>query len=157
MGFQPPGESGERKYFSVLINAARAQVEPMAEPRNPHHVLGVGAEIDALNGPVFAAYFAGNRDRFDVYPDYRQQLFVLVDGAVYAVQSEKIVADIQRGFSTRKFTLSRGNRPQRSVEYAWPWYREPFTSGAPGTSRSDDFLRELSAMVREVRLTRPTP
>lgn len=150
MGFQPPGESGERKYFSVLVNAARAQVEPMAEPRNPHHVLGVGAEIDAVNGPVFAAYFAGNRDRFDVYPDYRQQLFVLVDGAVYAVQSEKIVTDIRRGFSTRKFTLSRGDRPQRGIEYAWPWYREPFTSGAPGTSRSDDFLRELSAMVRAV-------
>ena len=151
MGFQPSGQSGERKYYSVLVNAARAQVEPMAEPRNPHHVLGVGAQIEGVNGPVFAAYFAGNRERFDVYPDYRQALYVLVDGAVYGVQSEKIETDIQRGFSTRKFTLSRGNRPQRSVEYPWPWYREPFTSGAPGTSRSDDFLRELSAMVREFR------
>ena len=151
MGFQPPGQSGERKYYSVLVNAARAQVEPMAEPRNPHHVLGVGAQIEAVNGPVFAAYFAGNRERFDVYPDYRQALYVLVDGAVYGVQSEKIETDIRRGFGTRKFTLSRGNRPQRSVEYPWPWYREPFTSGAPGTSRSDDFLRELSAMVREFR------
>lgn len=151
MGFQPPGQSGERQYYSVLVNAARAQVEPMAEPRNPHHVLGVGAQIEAVNGPVFAAYFAGNRERFDVYPDYRQALFVLVDGAVYGVQSEKIETDIQRGFNTRKFTLSRGDRPQRSVEYRWPWYREPFTSGAPGTSRSEDFLRELSAMVREVR------
>ena len=151
MGFQPSGQCGERKYYSVLVNAARAQVEPMAEPRNPHHVLGVGAQIEAVNGPVFAAYFAGNRERFDVYPDYRQALYVLVDGAVYGVQSEKIETNIQRGFSTRKFTLSRGNRPQRSVEYPWPWYREPFTSGAPGTSRSDDFLRELSAMVREFR------
>lgn len=151
MGFQPSGESGERKYYSVLVNAARAQVEPMAEPRNPHHVLGVGAQIDAVNGPVFAAYFAGNRERFDVYPAYRQSLFVLVDGAVYGVQSEKIETRIQRGFSTRKFTLSRADRPQRSVEYRWPWYREPFTSGAPGASRTDDFLRELSAMVREFR------
>jgi hypothetical protein len=151
MGFQPPGKSDERQYYSVLINAARAQVEPMAEPRNAHHVLGVGAQIDAVNGPVFAAYFAGNRERYDVYPDYRQSLFVLVDGAVYGVQSEKIGTAIRRGFSTRKFTLSRDDRPQRSVEYRWPWYREPFTSGAPGTSRSEDFLRELSAMVREFR------
>jgi hypothetical protein len=151
MGFHPPGHSGERTYYSVVVNAARAEVEPMAEPRNAHHVLGVGAHIEAVNGTVFAAYFAGNRERFDVYPDYRQSLFVLVDGAVYAVQAEKVDTSIRRGFSTRKFTLLRGDRPQRSVEYAWPWYREPFTSGTPGTSRSDDFLRELSAMVREYR------
>jgi hypothetical protein len=151
IGFHPSGESGERKYYSLVINAARAQVEPMAEPRNPHHVLGVGARIESVNGPVFAAYFAGNRERYDVYPDYRQSLFVLVDGAVYAVRSEKIDTDIQRGFSTRKFTLLRGDRPQRSVEYRWPWYREPFITGTPGASRSDDFLRELSGMVREYR------
>jgi hypothetical protein len=151
VGFQPSGQSSERKYYSLVINAARAEVEPMAEPRNAHHVLGVGAHIEAVNGPVFAAYFAGNRDRYDVYPDYAQALYVLVDGAVYAVQSEKVATDIQRGFSKRKFTLLRGDRPQRSVEYPWPWYREPFTSGTPGTSRSDDFLRELSAMVREYR------
>ena len=155
MGFVPAGQSandgGDRKYYSLNINAARAEVEPMAEPRNAHHVLGVGAQIDSVNGPVFAAYFAGNRERYDVYPDYRQALYVLVDGAVYGVRSEKIDTDIQRGFSTRKFTLLRGDRPQRSVEYHWPWYREPFTSGAPGASRSDDFLRELSGMVREYR------
>jgi hypothetical protein len=155
MGFQPSGqpasEGSDRKYFSIVINAARAQVEPMAEPRNAHHVLGVGAQIESVNGPVFAAYFAGNRERYDVYPDYKQSLFVLVDGAVYGVQSEKIETDIQRGFSTRKFTLLRGDRPQRSVEYRWPWYREPFTTGTPGASRSDDFLRELSGMVREYR------
>lgn len=155
MGFQPSGSSSqegvERKYYSIVINAARAQVEPMGEPRNPHHVLGVGAQIESVNGPVFAAYFAGNRERYDVYPDYKQSLFVLVDGAVYGVRSEKIDTDIQRGFSTRKFTLLRGDRPQRSVEYPWPWYREPFTTGTPGASRSDDFLRELSGMVREYR------
>ncbi len=151
MGFQPSADTAERKYYSIVINAARAQVEPMAEPRNPHHVLGVGAQIESVNGPVFAAYFAGNRERYDVYPDYQQSLYVLVDGAVYGVQSEKIDTDIQRGFSTRKFTLLRGDRPQRSVEYAWPWYREPFTTGTPGASRSDDFLRELSGMVREYR------
>jgi hypothetical protein len=151
MGFQPSGQPGERKYYSLVINAARAGVEPMPEPRNAHHVLGVGAEIDSVNGPVFAAYFAGNRERYDVYPDYRQSLYVLVDGAVYGVQSEKIITQIQRGLRRRKFTLLRGGRPQRSVEYSWPWYREPFTTGAPGASRSDDFLRELSAMVREYR------
>jgi hypothetical protein len=151
MGFQPSGQSGERKYYNLVINAARAGVEPMTEPRNAHHVLGVGAEIESVNGPVFAAYFAGNRERYDVYPDYRQSLYVLVDGAVYGVQSEKIATEIQRGLSRRKFTLLRGGRPQRSVEYSWPWYREPFTTGAPGASRSDDFLRELSAMVREYR------
>ena len=57
---------------------------------------------------------------------------------------------IRRGFSTRVFTLMRGDRPQRTVRYRWPWYREPFISGAPGNARSGDFLRELSAMVREV-------
>jgi hypothetical protein len=149
MGFQPPGHTGERKYYSLVINAARAEVEPMAEPRNAHHVLGVGAEIAAVNGPVFAAYFAGNRERFDAHPDYRQALYVLVDGAVYGVQSEKIETQIGRGLRERRFTLSRDGRPQRGIEYRWPWYREPFTSGAPGASRSGDFLRELSAMVRE--------
>jgi hypothetical protein len=145
-----PGQPGERQYYSLVINAARAEVEPMAEPRNAHHVLGVGAPIESDNGPVFAAYFAATRERYDIQPNYRQALYVLVDGAVYGVQSEKIDTTIRRGFSTRKFTLLRGDRPQRSVQYRWPWYREPFSSGAPGSLRSGDFLRELSAMVREV-------
>jgi hypothetical protein len=149
MGFRPEAQSGPRSYYSLVINAARAEVEPMSEPRNAHHVLGVGARIESVNGPVFAAYFAGNRERYDVHPDYRQSLYVLVDGAVFGVQAEKIDTDIQRGFSTRRFTLLRGGRPQRSVEYPWPWYREPFASGAPGAARSGDFLRELAAMVRE--------
>jgi hypothetical protein len=148
MGFQAE-PNPERQYFSLLINAARAEVEPMAEPRNPAHVLGVGSRIDSLKGPVFAAYFAAQRERFDAHPNYRQDLFVLVDGAVYSVKGESIDTSIRRGVTTRRFTLSRGDRPQRSVEYSWPWYREPFTSGAPGTSRSSDFLREMSAMVRE--------
>ena len=151
VGFQPAATAAERKYYSLVINAARAEVEPMGEPRNAHHVLGVGSQIETENGPVFAAYFAGNRERFDAHPDYRQSLYVLVDGAVYGVQSEKIDTDIKRGFSTRHFTLLRGDRPQRSVKYSWPWYREPFASGAPGASRSEDFFRELSAMVREYR------
>ena len=145
-----PGKPGESPYYSLVINAARAEVAPMAEPRNAHHVLGVGSNIASENGPVFAAYFAANRERYDAHPDYRQALFVLVDGAVYGVQSENIDTTIRRGFSSRVFTLLRGDRPQRSVSYRWPWYREPFSSGAPGTARSKDFLRELSAMVREV-------
>lgn len=149
MGFAAPGRSAERQYYSITINAARAEVEPMAEPRNAHHVLGVGSQIQATGGPVFAAYFAGTRERFDAHPDYRQSLYVLVDGAVYDVRSEKIETSIRRGFTRRKFTLSRGDRPQRSVEYSWPWFREPFTSGTPGASRSGDFLRELAGMVRE--------
>lgn len=151
VGFQPASHSGEREYFSIAINAARAEVATMPEPRNAHQVLGVGGRIEAVGGVVFAAYFAGNRERYDAHPDYRQSLYVLVDGAVYGVQAEKIDTEIRRGFSTRKFTLLRGDRPQRSVEYAWPWYREPFASGIPGSSHSDDLLRELSAMVREYR------
>jgi hypothetical protein len=145
MGF----DSTRRNYFDIFINAARAEVESMPEPRNAHHVLGVGSEIQTANGPVFAAYFAASRERYDTQPNYRQSLFVLVDGAVYAVQAEGIATRISRGFSNRRFTLSRGDRPQRSVDYPWPWYREPFMSGAPGASRTRDFLRELSAMVRE--------
>jgi hypothetical protein len=112
-------------------------------------VLGVGAEITSITGPVFAAYFAGSRERFDAHPNYRESLFVLVDGAVYSVQGENVDTSIRRGLRTRRFTLLRGGRPQRSVQYPWPWYREPFASGAPGASRSADFMRELSAMVRE--------
>jgi hypothetical protein len=148
MGFQSRPDV-ERKFYSLLINAARAEVEPMAEPRNPAYVLGVGAEIAAISGPVFAAYFAGSRERFDTHPNYRQGLFVLVDGAVYSVQGEDVGTRVSRGLSNRQFTLLRSGRPQRSVVYPWPWYREPFTSGAPGASRSGDFMRELSAMVRE--------
>jgi len=152
MGFDPAASpAASRQYYSVLVNAARAEVEPMAEPRNAHHVLGVGSEIASVNGPVFAAYFAGSRERFDVHPAYRQGLFVLVDGAVYSVHSERVEADISRGLTHRTLTLSRGGRPQREVKYPWPLYREPFTSGAPGASRSADFLRELSAMVHEYR------
>ena len=148
MGFQPGPDAG-RSFYSVVINAARAEVEPMSEPRNPAHVLGVGAQIAAATGPVFAAYFAGSRERYDAHPNYRESLFVLVDGAVYSVKGENVETRIRRGFTARHFTLLRGGRPQRSVQYPWPWYREPFTTGAPGASRSADFMRELSAMVRE--------
>jgi hypothetical protein len=75
-------------------------------------------------------------------------LFVLVDGAVYSVKAENIDTTIRRGFTTREFTLLRGDRPQRSVEYRWPWYREPFVSGNGGV-RSGDFMREMVAMVHE--------
>jgi len=147
MGFQPES-SGARTFYSLFINAARAEVEPMPEPRNPAYVLGVGTSIDSVNGPVFAAYFAASRERFDARPNYKSGLFVLVDGAVYAVRPEQIATSIRRGFSTREFTLLRGDRPQRKVAYAWPWYREPFVTGGSGV-RSFDFLREMSAMVRE--------
>jgi hypothetical protein len=146
-GFQPD-QSAPRAWYSVLINAARATVEPMAEPRNPAYVLGVGSEVQALKGPVFAAYFAASRERFDTQPNYKGGLYVLVDGAVYAVRREKISTGIRRGLTTRVFTLSRGDRPQRSVEYSWPLYREPFLSSDPGLARSQDFLREMSTMVR---------
>jgi hypothetical protein len=75
-------------------------------------------------------------------------LFVLVDGAVYAVRQEKVTTSIRRRLTTREFTLSRGDRPQRSVQYPWPIYREPFLSSDPGLARSQDFLREMSTMVR---------
>ena len=146
-GFQPD-QSPPRAWYSVLINAARATVEPMAEPRNPAYVLGVGSEIQSLKGPVFAAYFAASRERFDTQPNYKGALYVLVDGAVYSVRQEKVTTSIRRGLTTRKFTLLRGDRPQRSVEYPWPLYREPFLSSDPGLARSQDFLREMSTMVR---------
>jgi hypothetical protein len=147
MGFQGK-QGGTNTYFSLFIDAARAEVAPMAEPRNPAHVLGVGTQIESVKGPVFAAYFAASRERFDAQPNYRNGLFVLVDGAVYAVKAENIDTTIRRGFTTREFTLLRGDRPQRSVEYRWPWYREPFVS-AGGAVRSGDFMREMVAMVRE--------
>ena len=52
--------AASKTYYNVAINAARAEVEPMAEPRNPAHVLGVGSEIQTVKGPVFAAYFAAS-------------------------------------------------------------------------------------------------
>src|SRR5687768_680193 len=146
MGFQA-GQGGTRTYYSLLIDAARAEIEPMAEPRNAAHVLGVGTHVESVNGPVFAAYFAATRERFDAQPNYKGGLFVLVDGAVYSVTAEHIDTTISRGFKTRQFTLLRGNRPQRSVAYPWPWYREPFVS-ATGGVRSKDFMREMAVMVR---------
>src|SRR5262245_35447662 len=143
-----PGQDGARSYYNVLINAARAEFEPMAEPRNPASVLGVGTEIQAVKGPVFAAYFAATRDRFDAEPNYKSGLYVLVDGAVYSVRQEQIATNIRRGLTTREFTLLRGDRPQRSVEYAWPLYREPFLSTGAGHAGSHDFLREMAVMVR---------
>ena len=148
-GFQigaPVEGKGTRTFYSLEIHAARAEIEPMTEPRNPAHVLGVGCEIQSLKGPVFAAYFAASRERFDAEPDYQSGLFVLVDGAVYAVNAESIGTTIRRRFSTREFTLLRANRPQRTVAYRWPWYKEPFVSS--GHVRSQDFLREMSSMVR---------
>ena len=120
----------------------------MSEPRNPAHVLGVGCEIQSVKGPVFAAYFAASRERFDAQPNYKGGLFVLVDGAVYSVKAENVDTTIRRRFTTREFTLLRGDRPQRSVQYRWPWYREPFLS-VNGAVRSGDFMREIVAMVRE--------
>jgi hypothetical protein len=75
-------------------------------------------------------------------------LYVLVDRAVYAVRQEKVTTSIRRGLTTREFTLLRGDRPQRSVEYNWPLYREPFLSSDVGLARSQDFLREMSNLVR---------
>jgi len=147
MGFQAQ-QGGSNTYYSLLIDAAHAEVEPMAEPRNPAHVLGVGTLIESVKGPVLAAYFAASRERFDAQPNYKSGLFVVVDGAVYSVKAENIDTTIRRGFTTREFTLLRGDRPQRSIEYRWPWYREPFVSGNGGV-RSGDFMREMGAMVRD--------
>ena len=147
MGFQAQ-QGGSKTYYSLLIDAARAEVEPMAEPRNPAHVLGVGSTIESVNGPVFAAYFAASRERFDAQPNYKSGLFVLVDGAVYSVKAENVDTTIRRRLTTREFTLLRGDRPQRSVQYRWLWYREPFRS-VNGAVRSADFMREIVAMVRE--------
>jgi len=129
-----------RAYYNVVINAARAEVEPMGEPRNPAHVLGVGAQVQSVKGPVFAAYFAASRDRFEAEPNYKSGLFVLVDGAVYGVRQEHVSTDISRGIGKRTFTLLRGDRPQRSVEYPWPMHRQ--------FSNSGDFLHQLAQMVR---------
>jgi hypothetical protein len=147
MGFQPQ-QDAPKTYYSLTIVAARAEIEPMPEPRNPAHVLGMGREIQGVKGPFFAAYFAASRERFDAEPNYKSGLFVLVDGAVYSVSKENIATTIRRGFTTREFTLLRGDRPQRTVKYRWPWYREPFISSSPGHSRSQDFLREMAVMVR---------
>jgi hypothetical protein len=136
-GAQP--KDAPRTWYAITIVAARAEVEPMPEPRNAHHVLGVGAEIDGVKGPVFAAYFAATRDRFDTQPNYRNGLFVLVDGAVYSVRNENVSTSTRRGLTTRQFTLLRGDRPQRTVEYRWPLYR---------LSGSNDFFGTLSDMVR---------
>jgi hypothetical protein len=147
VGFQAE-QTGNRTHYSLRVDSARAEIEPMAEPRNPAQVLGVGSQIESLKGPVFAAYFAQSRDRFDTEPNYQGGLYVLVDGAVYAVRDEQVGTTIRRGLTTRAFTLLRADRPQRTVEYRWPWYREPFASSAPGHVRSADFLREMSSMVR---------
>ena len=148
MGFHS-GREGARDFYSLVIDAARAEVSPMAEPRNPAYVLGVGSEVQSVNGPVFAAYFAASRERFDTQPNYKSGLFVLVDQAVYAVTPENIGTSIRRGLTQREFTLSRGDRPQRAVKYRWPWYREPFVSADLVGVRSKDFMRQLTAMVRE--------
>jgi hypothetical protein len=146
-GFRPEPD-GARNFFTLSIESAQAEVAPMAEPRNPDYVLGVGTVIHSLKGPVFAAYFAASRERFNAEPNYQQGLFVLVDGAVYAVRDESIGTTIRRGLTTREFTLLRGDRPQRKVEYPWPWYKEPFAQAKPGHVRSEDFLREMSAMIQ---------
>jgi hypothetical protein len=145
-GFQAEETGPAKIFYSLDIHAARAEVEPMPEPRNPAYVLGVGCAIESVQGPVFAAYFAASRERYDTAPNYRAGLYVLVDGAVYAVNAERIGTSIRRGFSTRRFTLLRQDRPQRTVEYRWPWYKEPFVSS--GHVRSQDFLREMTSMVR---------
>jgi hypothetical protein len=145
-GFGPRPDD-PKTFYSLFIDAAHAEVAPMSEPRHSAYVLGVGAQIESVRGPVFAAYFAASRERFDAEPNYRAGLYVLVDGAVFAVQEERIGATIRRGFTTREFTLLRGERPQRTVEYPWPWYKEPFAQAKPGHVRSQDFLRELSAMI----------
>lgn len=138
VAFQP-GTAASKSYYNISINAARAEVEPMGEPRSPAHVLGVGSEIKSVKGPVFAAYFAGSRDRYDAEPNYKAGLFVLVDGAVYGVREENVSTSLRRGFGSRRFVLSRGDRPQRSVVYPWPWHRQ--------LASARDFLHVMSEMV----------
>ncbi len=147
VGFQPD-QTAARTWYSVLINAARAEIEPMAEPKNPAYVLGVGSEVQSLKGPVFAAYFAASRERFDTQPNYKAVCSCWSTARSIRCGRRSISTSIKRGFTTREFTLLRGDRPQRSVEYRWPWYREPFLSADPGLARSQDFLREMSTMVK---------
>src|SRR4051812_13295150 len=109
------GPAGNRKFHCLTIVAARAEIEEMPEPRNPSSVLGQGAYIDAASGKVFAAFFAGSRARFDAEPNYRDGLYVLVDGAVYSVRGEKIATSLRRGLTSRELILMRGDRPQRRV------------------------------------------
>ena len=59
---------------------------------------------------------------------------------MYAVRQENVTTSLRRGFSTRRFTLLRGDRPQRSVEYPWPWHQQ--------LSSARDFLHVMSGMVR---------
>ena len=99
-GFQAE-PAGPRIFYSLEIHAARAEVEPMAEPRNPAHVLGVGCEIQSVKGPVFAAYSPHPANASIPRPTTRSGLYVLVDGAVYSVKAENIGTSIRRGFSTR--------------------------------------------------------
>ena len=121
----------------------------MSEPRNPAHVLGVGASINSVNGPVFAAYFAASRERFDAQPNYRSGFFVLVDGAVYAVKAEQIDTRIRRGFGEREFAAAAW-RPAAAQGSCIPGRGTASRSSRAGSGvRSGDFLREMSAMVRE--------
>ena len=50
VGFQPD-QAAANTYYSVTVIAARAEVEPMAEPRNPANVLGVGSDDPGREGP----------------------------------------------------------------------------------------------------------
>ena len=131
----------------MTINAARAEVEPMAEPRNPAHVLGVGSEIQAVKGPVFAAYFAASRDRFDAEPNYKGGLFVLVDGAVYGCARKAspppCAAASARASSRCCAAIAR------SAASSIPGPGTANRSCPPSPAmRSRDFLREMSVMVR---------
>ena len=133
--------AASKTYYNVDINAARAEVEPMAEPRNPAHVLGVGSEIQTVKGPVFAAYFAATRDRYDAEPDYKGGLFVLVDGAVYGVRQENVSTSIRRGFSSRALHPDARRSPAAQ--------RRIFLALASAVLRTaQDFLHVMSGMVR---------
>ena len=131
MAFQARS-SATPAFYSVDINAARAEFEPMDEPRNPAHVLGVGSEIQSVKGPVFAAYFAASRDRFDAEPNYKGGLFVLVDGAVYAVRQEKIATTHPPRLQQARIHAAARRPPATQRRVPWPWYREPFVSTSPG-------------------------
>ena len=148
MGFQAQ-QGGSKTYYSLLIDAARAEVEPMAEPRNPAHVLGVGAQIESVNGPVFAAYFAASRERFDAQPNYKRRA-VRPRGRrglfresrkhrhhhsprIHArANSRCCVATVRSAASS----IAGRGIANRSVS-------------VNGGVRSGDFMREMVAMVRE--------
>ncbi len=136
---------------ALVFNPDTASVVPVGPDStldsNPS--LGFAAEVPAVNGPTWVAYWADSRPSLEEAPLYGSGLNVLLSGEVFHIVPEPAICKLEEGLTQRTIELSQGSKVVR-VTYRWPILREalPRMLGDPFTFTSTDIGYELAGVVK---------